>query len=132
LKASKATSNGTSPPKAPPRETASSSRADERFHLSGPSLTLDPRIHAYRTDIADIALAGQIFAPHYARPLLCVCADVPAPVRASPAADSETVATLAPGEAFAVLEYAGGRAWGYIQTSHLVGYVEAAALTDPA
>jgi len=53
-------------------------------------------------------------------------------VRASPAADAETVATLAPGEAFAVLEYAGGRAWGYIQASHLVGYVEATALTDPA
>ena len=39
---------------------------DERFHLTGPSLALDPRIHAYRNDIADIALAGQIFAPHYA------------------------------------------------------------------
>ena len=32
-------------------------RTDDRFHLTGPSLTLDPRVHAYRKDIADIALA---------------------------------------------------------------------------
>ncbi len=32
----------------------------------------------------------------------------------------------------AVLEYAGGWAWGYVQAGHLVGYVEAGALADPA
>lgn len=110
----------------------SSSSTDERFHLTGPSLTLDPRIHAYRKDIADIALAGQIFAPHYARPLLRACGPAAAAVRAAPAADAEAVAELAPGETFAVLEYAGGWAWGYVQAGHRVGYVEAAALEDPA
>ena len=110
----------------------SSSRTDERFALTGPSLTLDPRIHAYRKDIADIGLAGQIFAPHYARPLFRACGPAAAPVRAAPAADAEAVAALAPGDEFAVLEYAGGWAWGYIRSGHLVGYVEAAALTDLA
>jgi hypothetical protein len=106
----------------------SSSRTDERFALTGPSLTLDPRIHAYRKDIADIALAGRIFAPHYARPLIRACGPLPAQARATPAADAEAVAELQPGEAFAVLEYAGGWAWGYVQAGHRVGYVEAAAL----
>ncbi len=54
------------------------------------------------------------------------------PVRAAPAPDAETVAELGPGDAFAVLEYAGGWAWGYAQARHQVGYVEAAALTDAA
>ena len=108
----------------------SSSRTDERFHLTGPSLTLDPRVHAYRKDIADIALAGQIFAPHYARPLLRRCGPSAAQVLAGPQPESEVVAELAPGEDFAVLEYAGGRAWGYVRAGHRVGYVEAAALVD--
>jgi len=109
----------------------SSSRTDERFQLTGESLTLDPRIHAYRKDIADIALAGQIFAPHYARPLLRTCGAAPAPVRVTPSLDAEALATLEPGDAFAVLEYAGGWAWGYVQASHLVGYVDASTLADP-
>lgn len=110
----------------------SSSRTDERFRLTGPSLTLDPRIHAYRKDIADIALAGQIFAPHYARPMLRACGPVPAPVRTLPAADAAIVAELQPDEMFAVLEFAGGWAWGYVQANHHVGYVEARALADLA
>jgi hypothetical protein len=132
LKASNETSSTTPPLSRSGANGDSSSRTDERFHLTGPSLTLDPRIHAYRKDIADIALAGQIFAPHYARPLLRRCGPEPAPVRVLPSADSEALATLAPDAAFAVLEYAGGWAWGYVQDGHLVGYVQAAALVDPA
>jgi len=132
LKGSNVTSSTTSPLGASGANGDSSSRTDERFRLTGPSLTLDPRIHAYRKDIADIALAGQIFAPHYARPLLRACGPEPAPVRAQPAAAAETLAELAPDEAFAVLEYAGGWAWGYVQAGHQVGYVEAAALAPPA
>jgi len=131
LKVSKAISSKPARTGAPPRETDSSSRTDERFHLSGPSLTLDPRIHGYRKDIADIGLAGQIFAPHYARPLIRSCGARPAPVRATPAADGPAVSELLPGEEFAVLEYAGGSAWGYCRADHIVGYVEAIALADP-
>lgn len=50
-------------------------------------------------------------------------------MRAVPQPDAEPVAQLAPGEEFAVLEYAGGWAWGYVRAGHRVGYVEAAALT---
>ncbi len=38
---------------------------------------------------------------------------------------------MLPGEAFAVLEYAGGWAWGQCAGDRVVGYVEAIALADP-
>ena len=44
--------------------------------------------------------------------------------------DSEPVSELLPGEAFAVLEYAAGRAWGYCIADHCVGFVESIALTE--
>lgn len=59
------------------------------------------------------------------------CGAGPALVRSGPADDSDAVSELLPGEDFAVLEYAGGRAWGYCRADHVTGYVEAIALTDP-
>ena len=44
-----------------------------QFALGGSSIALDARIHAVRGDLADLALAGQIFVPHYARPMACRC-----------------------------------------------------------
>ena len=63
LTASNGTSKATARPAAPPRNGPSSSSTAKRFALSGPSLVLDERVHAYRRDIADIALAGQISPP---------------------------------------------------------------------
>jgi hypothetical protein len=133
LKISKTTSNRPVPRPERPLEAPSSSRADERFHLIGRSLRLDPRIHAWRLDIADIALAGQIFAPHYARPLLRACGARTAPLYAGPGPEAAVLTELLPGEEFAVLEYAGGMAWGYARHDHVAGYVEAIALsaTEP-
>ena len=133
MKASNETSSSTA--QRAGRQAASGdsfSRTDDRFHLTGPSLDLDARVHAYRKDIADIALAGQIFAPHYARPFLRLCGPTAANVYLSGSTESEIVARLAPGDAFAVLEYAGGWAWGYVRDSHVVGYVEATLLVAPA
>lgn len=116
---------------AAPANGASSSSTDEWFRLTGPSLTLDPRIHAYRDDIADIGLAGQVLAPHYARPLVRGCGSRHTAIHAAPKDDSQVISELLPGEEFAVLEYAGGWAWGYARADHVTGYVEAIALTDP-
>jgi len=51
-------------------------------------------------------------------------------VRVAADADGEAVSELLPGEGFAVLEYAGGFAWGYCTADHVVGYVEAIELAD--
>jgi hypothetical protein len=127
-------SNGTSIRTAEPGNRQgnadSSSSTGDRFAL-GASSTLDPRTHAYRTDIADIALAGRIIAPHFARPLIRACGMLATSLREKPAADSAAVSELLPGELFAVLEYARGWAWGYCLGDHRVGYVEAIELTAP-
>ncbi|MGQ0659972.1 SH3 domain-containing protein [Sphingosinicella sp.] len=105
----------------------SSSSTAKSFRLAGPSVRLDPRINAFRDDLADIALSDRVLAPHYARPMARAALSA-ASVHASPNADAEQVASLAPGAIFAVLEFAGGWAWGFVQDNHLVGYVPAAAL----
>ena len=79
----------------------------------------------------DIALAGRIIASHYARPLMRSCGAHAAFVRRDPDADAAAASELLPGEDFAVLEYAGGWAWGYCAADHVVGYVEAIGLADP-
>jgi hypothetical protein len=127
-------SNAISSRKAPqgsrPARGASSSSTGDRFELGRSPATLDPRIHAYRSDIADIALAGRIIAPHYARPLIRACGPHAAALWDAPDAGENPVSELLPGEEFAVLEYAGGRAWGYCVADHRVGYVEAIRLTE--
>lgn len=122
----------TAPAARPRASGGSSSSTAESYALAGPSLPLDPRIHAYRHDLADIALAGRIIAPHYARPLIRACGAHAAFVRSDPDGEAPAVSELLPGEEFAVLEYAGGWSWGFCRADHVVGYVEAIGLTDPA
>jgi len=87
---------------------------------------LDPRTHAVRGDLADVRLAEQVFAPHYAAPLKArALHDV------GVFADrnlSELLAMLSEGEVFEVLELAGRHAWGMAIRAHLVGYVDRTAL----
>jgi cell wall-associated NlpC family hydrolase len=114
-----------------PRNGASSSSTDRRFSLDGPSIRLDPRLNAWRSDIADIALAGRLFAPHYASPVLRACGLIPASLLREPADGAEAVSELLPGEGFAMLDVTAGWAWGYCLADHRVGYVEAIELADP-
>ncbi|MDP9412910.1 MAG: C40 family peptidase [Pseudomonadota bacterium] len=93
-------------------------------------MLLDERVHAYRRDLADIALAGQLFAPHYARPLIRSCGTRGSFVYAQPSDEGSPATELLPGEEFAVLEISGGWAWGYCRHDHYVGYVEAIALVE--
>jgi dipeptidyl peptidase-like protein/NlpC/P60 family protein len=114
----------------PPGNGGLSFSTADRFSLTGPSLPLDPRVHAFRHDLADIALAGRIIAPHYARPVLRSCGAHATFVRRDGRGDAEPVSELLPGEEFAVLEYAGGWGWGFCAADHVVGYVEAIGLAD--
>jgi hypothetical protein len=113
-------------------KAASSSSTDKHFILDGPSRPVDARIHAWRKDLADIGLAGRVFAPHYARPLPRACGAHATMVWPGPSGGGEAVSELLPGEDFAVLEYAGGWAWGFVSADHVVGYVEGIALADPS
>jgi hypothetical protein len=96
--------------------------------LTGPSIRLDPRIHAVRRDIADICLADRVFAPHYAAPQLCHCAAPSAILHEKPDPGARAASQLLRGEAFAVIDISGGWAWGYGLHDRYVGYVREEAL----
>jgi hypothetical protein len=98
------------------------------FHLDGPTRKLDRRVHAFRPDIADVSLAGTLFAPHYAAPMARGCHSSAVMMRSAPDSASEAVSQLLAGEGFALLDILGDWAWGYSIHDHYVGYVEAAAL----
>ncbi|CAN5373209.1 hypothetical protein BH09PSE4_BH09PSE4_21370 [soil metagenome] len=102
-----------------------------RFALSGRSVTLDPRTHAIRADIADIRLSDRIFAPHYVAPMPRVIAKA-VTLRAGADKASEILADLQVGAPFEVFDLSGGNAWGIATAAQLVGYIDASALGRPS
>lgn len=110
---------------------ADGKRVARSFHLDGPTIALDKRVNAFRPDIADVALAGSLFASHYAAPMPRTCAAPAAMMRSAADPAAEAVSQLLHGEGFAVLDLAHGWAWGYSVHDHYVGYVEAPALGTP-
>lgn len=77
-----------------------------------------------RRDLADVRLADRVFAPHYAAPVDYTVTTA-ASLREGRDADAPTLADLAPGERFEVLELSAGSAWGRAPALGLVGYVAA-------
>ena len=96
--------------------------------LAGPSKSPDPRHHAYRKDLADITLAGQVIASHYAEPLPRALSR-PANLHSAPGEGSDVICKLDAGDPFELLENSVGWAWGYGGRERRVGYVESDALT---
>ena len=96
------------------------------FALSGPSDLPDPSTHAYRTDLADVALVGRVIASHFAEPLVRhLTASSPFYVTASP--DSDVLTQLDAGAELRILDNSRGWAWGYGPDGR-VGYVRADAI----
>lgn len=95
----------------------------QQFVLTGPVTDYDPRVTPIRGDLADIALAGRFFAPHYVAPQIHRVAGAGAMMRKSGSGDAEAVSQLLPGEAFALLDSAGDWAWGYGLHDGYCGYV---------
>ncbi len=90
-------------------------------------MTLDPRTHPVRADLADVRLAAQVFAPHYAEAVERRLA-TDATLRAERDAASATVETMAAGERFELLDLIGDDAWGIAPDRTLVGWLPADAL----
>ena len=99
--------------------------------LRGPRRALDARVHAFRRDLADIALADRVIAAHYAAPVRMRCAGVPTMLFGAADAQASPVSELLPGEGFDVLEFSNGWAWGTCVHDRYVGYVPEAALVPP-
>ena len=102
-----------------------------QYALSGPAKVRDARITPIRGDLADIALAGKLFAPHYVVPMERAVTAAFTPVRKTPHDDAEMTSELLAGERFMVLDVAGAWAWGHCQHDRYNGYVALAALGDP-
>lgn len=96
------------------------------FQLSGPSDLPDPATHAYRTDLADVALAGRVIASHFAEPLVRHIV-APSPFYVAAANDSDVIADLAVGDELRMLDNSRGWAWGYGPDGR-VGYVPSSAV----
>lgn len=100
----------------------------QQFVLSGPVDKYDPRITAIRGDLADIALAGRFFAPHYVTPQIHRVLADGTMLRRSGAADAEAVSQLLAGEGFALLDSAGEWGWGYSLHDGYCGYLRLASI----
>jgi hypothetical protein len=75
-----------------------------------------------RSDLADVRLASQVFAPHYASPL-AMRAIAATPILAAATSGAEILATLQAEDVFDVLEVTSSYCWGQARSSGLVGYV---------
>ena len=100
------------------------------FKLSGHSIEGDPRTTPIRGDLADIKLAGKLFAPHYAVPMLRTGIAPVTEIHAEPHLSAMPVSALMHGEEFAVLDIAGDWAWGYCLHDDYLGYLRFADLGD--
>jgi cell wall-associated NlpC family hydrolase len=100
------------------------------YRLTGHSIEGDPRTTPIRGDLADIKLAGKLFAPHYAVPMLRTGIAPVTEIHAEPHLTSMPVSALMHGEEFAVLDIAGEWAWGYCLHDDYLGYLRFADLGD--
>jgi len=111
--------------------TAANLSFSGQYVLAGPAKVRDPRVTPVRGDLADIALAGRIFVPHYVVPMERAVTAASVALRAAPREDAGQTSELLRGERFMLLDLAGAWAWGYAAHDGYVGYVPAAALDAP-
>jgi cell wall-associated NlpC family hydrolase len=117
-----------SPPVIVYRAATMTERLRPLFQLSTVSKTFDRRVNAARGDLADIALAGRIFVPHYADPVVRSVISERSGLYPKPDHMAVMSSELLRGEQFAVLDTVGSWAWGFCVHDHYVGYIETKAL----
>ena len=92
---------------------------------------LDPRLHAYRPDLAAAGLRGRVEAARFAEPVAARVSAGRASVREAPSAGSRQSTELLYGETVDVVERADGWAWVQNRTDGYVGYLRDDALGAP-
>jgi cell wall-associated NlpC family hydrolase len=92
--------------------------------------TLDPRINAYRGDIASASLKGKVEAERFVAPTPMSVTTPLAPMHKWPAADARCTNETWFGELVDVYDLTDGWAWCQAAREGYVGYVRADALTD--
>jgi cell wall-associated NlpC family hydrolase len=89
----------------------------------------DPRLHAYRPDLAAAELRGKVEAARFVEPVLNQVVHGQAPLRREPRHDAPLDTEALFGERVRVYEIDDeGWAWGQLVTDDYVGYLPAAAL----
>lgn len=96
--------------------------------LKGPVDRPAPGTLPLRGDLAHIALADRYLVPHYVVPQL-FSVTTATELKLTADGDAETVATLAAGSTFEVLDYVGDWYWGCVSVDGPTGYVPNDALT---
>src|SRR4051812_37383135 len=92
----------------------------------------DPRLHAVRPDLADLALKGKVQAQRYVagEPMQIVAAQ--APLRRAPSHDAPLDTEALRGEGVAVFEHgADGWCWAQLNDDRYVGWIPRTALGAP-
>ena len=88
-------------------------------------MTPDPRLHAFRDDLADAQLRGRVEAARFVNGRAARIVAGRAPVRKSPAPEAALLSFYHYGEPILVFDIAGGFAWCQSFIDDYVGYVAA-------
>lgn len=94
------------------------------------AVRLDPRINAFRPDVADAQLQGVVAADRFVAGRPAQVARALAPLKTKPDLAAQTGSELLYGELVRVFDIAAGWAWVQCEHDHYVGYVSAEALSD--
>lgn len=90
---------------------------------------LDPRLHAYRPDLADAALVGQVEAERFVEPRLMQVIEPVITLHKAPRFDSMQLTQALFGEEVKLFHEEEGWAWVQLVTDGYVGYVNGNALS---
>jgi cell wall-associated NlpC family hydrolase len=88
-------------------------------------MSLDPRLHPFRPDLAHAALAGKVIAERYVKGDLRRVTAAALPIYRLVRGQGPMVSEALMGEDFLVLEVTGHWAWGQLASDNYVGYVRA-------
>ncbi len=94
---------------------------------------LDPRLHAFRPDLADMRLRGTVESARFVEGTPRRVVAAAAPLKRQPRSDAGLESEALRGETFIVFEDGGeGWSWGQLETDSYVGYVPTDALGPAA